>query len=48
MLNQMKTVRDIPTSVSGTNSQGTVERSTEDQIFDALTGNDGELDNLFG
>lgn len=48
MLNQMRTVRDIPTSVSGANSQGTMEKSQEDQIFDALTGNDSDLDNLFG
>jgi hypothetical protein len=48
MLNQMRTVRDIPASVSGTNSQGTSEKSTEDTIFDALVGGDGDLDNLFG
>jgi len=48
MLNQMRTVRNIPTSVSGTNSEGTMERSQEDQIFDALTGGDRDLDNLFG
>ena len=48
MLNQMRTVRNIPASVSGANSQGTSEKSVEDSIFDALTGTDGELDNLFG
>ena len=48
MLNQMRTVRNIPASVSGANSQGTGEKSVEDSIFDALAGNDGELDNLFG
>tara|TARA_R110000824_G_scaffold42233_2_gene124610 strand:- start:1244 stop:2116 length:873 start_codon:yes stop_codon:yes gene_type:complete len=48
MLNQMRTVRDIPSSISGTNSQGNVEKSADDQIFDALTGSDGDLDNLFG
>ena len=48
MLNQMRTVRNIPASVSGANSQGTSEKSVEDSIFDALAGNDGELDNLFG
>ena len=48
MLNQMRTVRNIPASVSGANSQGTSEKSVEDSIFDALTGTDGDLDNLFG
>ena len=47
MLNQMKNVRDIPASASGANSQG-ASQSQDDQVFDALLGNDGELDNLFG
>ena len=48
MLNQMKNVRNIPTSASGANSQGSKEQSFEDNIFDALKGVDGDLDNLFG
>ena len=48
MLDQMKNVRNIPTSASGANSQGSKEQSFEDNIFDALKGVDGDLDNLFG
>ena len=48
MLNQMKNVRNIPTSASGANSQGSKEQSVEDNIFNALKGVDDELDNLFG
>tara|TARA_R100000008_G_scaffold84508_1_gene72078 strand:+ start:54 stop:935 length:882 start_codon:yes stop_codon:yes gene_type:complete len=48
MLNQMQKVRNIPTSASGANSQGSKEQSAEDNIFDALKGVDGDLDNLFG
>ena len=48
MLNQMKNVRNIPTSASGANSQGSKEQSAEDNIFAALMGVDGDLDNLFG
>jgi hypothetical protein len=48
MLNQMKNVRNIPTSASGANSQGSKEQSMEDNIFNALKGVDDELDNLFG
>ena len=48
MLNQMKNVRNIPTSASGANSQGSKEKSMEDNVFDALKGVDDELDNLFG
>ena len=48
MLNQMKNVRNIPTSVSGANSQGSKEQSIEDNVFNALKGVDDELDNLFG
>ena len=48
MLNQMKNVRNIPTSASGANSQGSKEQSMEDNVFDALKGVDGDLDNLFG
>ena len=48
MLNQMKNVRNIPTSASGANSQGSKEQSMEDNVFNALKGVDDELDNLFG
>ena len=48
MLSQMKNVRNIPTSLSGANSQGSKEQSVEDNLFDSLKGVDDELDNLFG
>ena len=48
MLDQMKTVRTMPTSASGANSQGSKEQSVEDSLFDSLKGVDGDLDNLFG
>ena len=48
MLTQMKNVRNMPTSLSGANSQGTKEQSVEDNLFDSLKGLDGDLDNLFG
>ena len=48
MLNQMQNVRNIPTSASGANSQGSKEQSMEDNVFNALKGVDDELDNLFG
>ena len=48
MLTQMKNVRNIPTSASGANSQGSKEQSMEDTVFNALKGVDDELDNLFG
>ena len=47
MLNQMKNVRNMPTSASGANSQGT-ERSESDDVFDAIKGLDDGVDNLFG
>jgi len=47
MLNQMKNVRNMPTSASGANSQGT-ERSADDDVFDVIKGLDGGVDNLFG
>ena len=47
MLNQMKNVRNMPTSASGANSQGEVE--TEDRnVFNSILGNDSGVDNLFG
>ena len=48
MLSQMKNVRNIPTSASGANSQGSKEQSMEDNVFNALKGVDDDLDNLFG
>ena len=47
MLNQMKNVRNIPTSASGANSQGSREQSIEDNVFNALKSVDDSLDNLF-
>jgi len=47
MLNQMKNVRNIPTSASGANSQGSKEQSVEDNVFNALKSVDDSLDNLF-
>ena len=47
MLNQMKNVRNMPTSASGANSQAT-QRSESDKIFDAISGIDNSVDNLFG
>tara|TARA_R100000808_G_C2145009_1_gene152778 strand:- start:897 stop:1751 length:855 start_codon:yes stop_codon:yes gene_type:complete len=47
MLHQMKTVRDIPASASGANSQGEPE-SLEDNVFNALLDTDGNIDDLFG
>ena len=46
MMNQMKNVRDIPASVGGINSPR-AERSSQDQVFDALLSSDGDIDNLF-
>ena len=48
MLNQMKNVRNIPTSSSDSNSQGNAKKSTDDSIFDSMADTDGGLDNLFG
>jgi len=47
MLKQMKNVRNIPTSASGTNS-AQVESSPDDNVFDKIIGSDGDIDNLFG
>jgi len=47
MLNQMKNVRDMPTSASGANSQGQ-KRSESDEVFDLINGFDSDVDNLFG
>ena len=47
MLNQMKNVRNIPTSASGANSQGQ-DRSESDEVFDLINDFDNDVDNLFG
>jgi len=44
---QMENVRNIPQSVSQTNSAPT-EKSPTDDVFDALIGSDDNVDNLFG
>tara|TARA_R100000655_G_scaffold20867_1_gene42909 strand:- start:4318 stop:5199 length:882 start_codon:yes stop_codon:yes gene_type:complete len=48
MLDQMKNVRNIPTSASDSNNQGDVKKSADDSIFDSLASSDRGLDNLFG
>ena len=47
MLNQMKNVRNMPVSQSNANSQAP-PANADDKVFDALIGNDSDLDNLFG
>ena len=47
MMNQMKNVRNIPTSASGVNSPR-ADKSEDDQIFDDLMGSGNNVDNLFG
>ena len=47
MLTQMKNVRNMPTSASGANNQDP-GRSESDDVFDAIKGIDGGVDNLFG
>ena len=47
MLTQMKGVRNIPTSAASTNNSS--QPSTEtDSVFNAILGQDGQLDDLFG
>ena len=49
MLNQMKNVRNMPTSASGANSQGSKENQSIDrEVFDNILGFDNSVDNLFG
>ena len=47
MLNQMKNVRNMPTSASGANSQGEA-KSNDRQVFDNILGLNQGVDNLFG
>ena len=46
MLNQMKAVRNIPTSISGTNSP-TEDKNPNDTAWDIIKGSDDSADNLF-
>jgi len=48
MLNQMKNVRNIPTTASDSNNQGTSQKNPNDSIFDAMVGSENDVDNLFG
>ena len=48
MLNQMKNVRNMPTSASGANSQGKGHKSADREVFENILGFDGGTDNLFG
>ena len=47
MLNQMKNVRDIPTSQSASNNAGK-PNSQNDNVFDALLNSDGNIEELLG
>ncbi len=47
MLSQMKNVRNIPASQSNSNSAGKTSNPSDD-LFDALKGIDGNIDNMFG
>ena len=48
MLNQMKNVRNIPTTASDSNNQGTSQKNPNDSVFDSIIGSDNDVDNLFG
>ena len=47
MLNQMKNVRNMPTTASGANSQE-AQKSPDSTVFDGILGLDDSVDNLFG
>ena len=47
MMNQMRNVRNMPTSASGANSQGETV-SEERDVFNNILGNNSGIDNLFG
>ena len=47
MLNQMRNVRNIPTTASGANSRAQ-DIDPNNAVFDTIMGTDGDLDNLFG
>jgi len=48
MLTQMKNVRNIPTTASDSNNQGTSKKNPNDSVFDSMVGSDNDVDNLFG
>ena len=48
MLNQMKNVRNMPTSASGVNSQGGKDNDVDRDVFNSILGFDSDTDNLFG
>lgn len=48
MLNQMKAVREIPTSNANVNTPSAPQKDTNRQVLDALKGLDSNADNLFG
>jgi hypothetical protein len=48
MLNQMKNVRNIPTSASDSNNQGDSQKTPDNKLFDNMLGLDEDVDNLFG
>ena len=47
MMAQMKNVRNIPTTASDSNNQGSSQKNPEDNVFDALMGTEN-VDTLFG
>jgi hypothetical protein len=47
MLNQMKSVRNMPTSAAGANSQGD-NQNPDNNLFDGILGLDDGIDKLFG
>jgi len=47
MLDQMRNVRNIPTTASGANSQAK-EETPDNALFEGILGLDGDLENMFG
>ena len=47
MLNQMKNVREIPTTASSANNAGQIN-NVNDNVFDALLNSDGNIEELLG
>jgi len=47
MMNQMRNVRNIPTSAGSVNSPR-ADKSADDQIFESIVGSDTDFDDLFG
>jgi len=48
MLKQMKNARTMPTSASGVNNQGSMDKSEDRQVFENILGFESGKDNLFG